>query len=221
MTLSLIAITCPPPLLLSPSPMSLLTVLITVAITLFVDLASLAHNSCCSCAVARGLRGGPSVSGAQSNSRPLLLALPLSLLPLPLPSLLPVRLARRGRSNNVWAFNAQKTVCAKGVGLLLVFVEWVLSPPPNDNSNVGRSTIVKSSLMHLMGMGRVNLANYSTCLHRLIRMMALPAHLGSRDNNDCNGGRLEWSGEGPVHCLTCNLRCWYACSKDGQWGGPR
>jgi hypothetical protein len=74
---------------------------------------------------------------------------------------------------------------------LLAFVERVLSSPPNDGSNGGRSTIAKSFLTHLTGTGRVNLANYSTCLHRLIRMMASPAR--GRDNNDCNGGRLERS----------------------------
>ncbi len=71
----------------------------------------------------------------------------------------PVGLARRGRSNNVRAFNAQQTACAKGVGLLLAFVERVLSSPPNDGSNGGSSTIAKSFLTHLTGTGRVNLAN--------------------------------------------------------------
>ncbi len=56
-------------------------------------------------------------------------------------------------------------------------------------------------MKHLAGAGRVNSANYSTCLHRLARMVALPAHPSGRNNNDCNGGRqsgAEEAGNGAV-----------------------
>ncbi len=69
----------------------------------------------------------------------------------------------------------RKTVCAKTVGLLLVFVERESSSLPNNGSG-GGSTITRSTLTHLAGAGRVNLASYSTCLKRLARVVALPAH---------------------------------------------
>jgi hypothetical protein len=75
--------------------------------------------------------------------------------------------------------------------------------------------------MHLAGVGRVNLVNYSTCPHRLARVVVLSTHLVTREDNNCNGGRLEQSGGGPGHCQTHNLSCWSACSRDGLRGGPR
>jgi hypothetical protein len=51
--------------------------------------------------------------------------------------------------------------------------------------------------MHLAGAGRVNLVNYSTCLHRLTRVVASPAHPCNQDDNACTGGRPERSGGGP------------------------
>jgi hypothetical protein len=71
-----------------------------------------------------------------------------------------------------------------GVGLLLACVERVLSSPPNVGSNSGSSTIARSTLTHLAGAGRVNLANYPTCLHRLARVVASHAHPGGQENND-------------------------------------
>jgi hypothetical protein len=115
--------------------------------------------------------------------------LPLSLPPLPLPSLPPTGLARRGRSDNVRAFNAQQMVYPNAVGLLLVFVQRVLSSLPNKGSNGGGGTIARSALMHLAGVDRVNSAKYSTCLHRLAR--------GGQDNDNCDGGGPEQSGGGP------------------------
>ena len=90
------------------------------------------------------------------------------------------------------------------MGLLLAFVERVLSSLPNKDGNSSSSTITRSALTHLAGTGRVNLANYSTCLHRLARAVAFPAHPGGWEDNDCNDGRLERSGEGPGCCLIHN-----------------
>jgi hypothetical protein len=75
--------------------------------------------------------------------------------------------------------------------------------------------------MHLVGVGRIDLVNYSTCLHRLARVMTLPAHSGNWNNNNCNGGRQERREGGPGHCQTNNLCCWSARSGYGLRGGPR
>jgi hypothetical protein len=96
--------------------------------------------------------------------------------------------AGRGRSDDVQAFNAQQMACANAVGLLLVCVEWASSYLPNDVNNSISGTIARSLLMHLAGASRINLANYSTCLHRLARVVALPAHPDGQDDNNCNGG---------------------------------
>jgi hypothetical protein len=74
--------------------------------------------------------------------------------------------------------------------------------------------------MHLAGASRVNLVNYSTCLHGLARVVALTTHSSDRDNNDCNGNGPERSGGGPGRCQTCNLGCWCVCSKDSLWSRP-
>jgi hypothetical protein len=75
-------------------------------------------------------------------------------------------------------------------GALLVFVEWALSSLPTNSSNGSGGTIARSALTHLAGMGRVNSVNYSTCLHRLARMVALSAHPSGLVDNNCDGGRL-------------------------------
>ncbi len=108
----------------------------------------------------------------------------------------------------MWAFNARQTACTDAMGLLLACIERALSSPPNASGNGGSGTIAKSALMHLAGTGRVNSANYSTCLHRLARVVALPTHPGGPEYNDCNGGRPEWSRRGPGHCRIRNLCCW-------------
>jgi hypothetical protein len=118
----------------------------------------------------------------------------------PLPSLPPTGPAGRGPSNNAWAFNVQQTECADAVGLLSVFVEWALSSLPKDGGDGSGSTISRSALAHLAGMGRVNSANYSTCLHRLAWVVALPVHPSGQDNNNCNGSGLEQSRGGPGCC---------------------
>jgi hypothetical protein len=80
------------------------------------------------------------------------------------------------------------------VGLLLAFVECVLSYLPNNSGGGGGSSIIaRSPLMHLEGTGRVNLAKYTTCLHRLARVVALPVHPSGQEDNDCNGSGLEQS----------------------------
>ncbi len=127
----------------------------------------------------------------------------------------------RGQTNDAQAFNAWQMACANKVGLLSACVERALSSLPNGGGNGGSGTIARRALTHLAGTGRVNLANYSTCLHRLARVAALPAHSGGRDNNNCNGGGTERSRGGPGRCWTQNLRCWCARSRDGLWGGPR
>jgi hypothetical protein len=140
--------------------------------------------------------------------------------PSPLPSLPPAGPAGRGRrTNNARAFNARQTACADTVGLLSACVEQALSSPSNAGGNGGGGTIARSTLMHLAGAGRVNSANYSTCLHRLARVVALPTHPGSQDDNNYNGGGPEQSRGGPGHCRTRNLCCWCARSGDGLQGG--
>jgi hypothetical protein len=95
------------------------------------------------------------------------------------------------------ASNAWQMACANAVGLLLVFVEQMLSSLMNNGSGGGSSIIARSTLTHLAGMGRVNLVNYSNCLHRLARVVALPVHPSNQDDNNYNGGRSEWSEGGP------------------------
>jgi hypothetical protein len=164
--------------------------------------------------------GGPSQSSAWSNSWPPLLALPSSLLPFPLPSLLPMGPEGRGQSDNAQAFNTWQTACTDTVGLLLTFVERASSSPPNNNGYGGGGTIARSALTHLAGTGRVKSANYSTCMHRLARVVASPMHPGSRDNNDCNGSGPELRGGGSGRYRTRNLRCWCVRSRYGLQGGP-
>ncbi len=50
--------------------------------------------------------------------------------------------------------------------------------------------------MHLVGAGRVNLANYSTCLHRLARVVVLPMRPGSRDDSDAMAAGWSRAEEG-------------------------
>jgi hypothetical protein len=123
--------------------------------------------------------------------------------------------AERGWSNDAWAFNARQMACVDAVGLLLVFVEGASSSPPNKGGNGGGGIIARSTLTHPADAGRVNLANYSTCLHRLARVAASSMHPGSQDNKDRNGGGPEQSRGGPGSFWTSNLRCWCACSGDG------
>jgi hypothetical protein len=78
------------------------------------------------------------------------------------------------------------------VGILSAFVDLAPSSPPNDGGiGSGSGTIAMSAMMHLASADRVNLDNYATCLYRLARVVALPAHPDNRDDNDCNGSRLE------------------------------
>ncbi len=75
----------------------------------------------------------------------------------------------------------------------MVFVEQAFSSPLNEDGGGGSSgsgsscssggIISRSALMHLAGVGKVNLVNYSTCLHRLARVVASLAHPGDRDDN--------------------------------------
>ncbi len=98
-------------------------------------------------------------------------------------------------------------MCTNVARLLLVFVERVSSSLPIDSSGSGSSTIARSARMHLAGMGRVNLVNFSTYLHRLARVVAMPMHPVNRDDNNINDDGLERSGVGPGHCRTRILRC--------------
>jgi hypothetical protein len=97
--------------------------------------------------------------------------------------------------------------CANAVGLLFACLEQMLSSLSNNGSDSGGGTIASSTLMHLAGAGRVKLVNYSTCLHRLARVVALPAHPGGREDKNCDGNGPEQSGVeegqgavGPVIC---------------------
>jgi hypothetical protein len=67
--------------------------------------------------------------------------------------------------------------------------------------------------MHLAGAGKVDLVNYSTCLHRLTRVMASPTHPSDREKDNCKRGGPERSREGTGHCWTCDLRCWCATAE--------
>ncbi len=108
---------------------------------------------------------------------PALPALPVLLPPLPFPPLPPTQPARRGWSNNVRAFIAWQTACANATGLLLAFVERMSSSLlTNGGCGGGSGTITRSAMTHLAGMGRVNLVNFSTCPHRLARVVVLPVH---------------------------------------------
>ncbi len=138
----------------------------------------------------------------------------------PLLSFLPAGPARRGRSNNVRAFNAWKTACANATGLLSAFVEQASSSPSINGGSGGGSTKASSPAMHLAGVGRVNLVNFSTCLHRHTRVVAMPAYPVDWGGNNGNGNRLERSRGGPGRCQTRNLHCWCARIGDGLWGGP-
>jgi hypothetical protein len=101
--------------------------------------------------------------------------------------------AGRGRSNKAQAFNALKTACTNTVGLLLAFVDRASSSMPINGGDGSFGTIAWSARMHLVGAGRVNLVNFSTCLHRLTRVAATPAHPFDRDDKDGDGSSLERS----------------------------
>ncbi len=92
-----------------------------------------------------------------------------------------IQLTRRGRSDDSRAFS---TVCTKVAGLLLAFVEQASSSPLTNGNSVGGGTISRSATMHLVGTGRVNLVIFSTCLHRLARVVALPTHPCNQDHNN-------------------------------------
>ncbi len=74
--------------------------------------------------------------------------------------------------------------CTNPVGLLLAFAESALSSLPANGGGGSGGNIARSPLMYLAGAGRVDSVNYSTCLHMLARVVALPAHPDDRDNND-------------------------------------
>ncbi len=78
----------------------------------------------------------------------------------------------------------------------MAFVEQASSSLPiNGGSGSGSGgTIARNATTHLAGAGRVNLVNFSTCLHRLARVAATPTHPVNWDNSDGNGGRPEQSG---------------------------
>ncbi len=106
------------------------------------------------------------------------------------------------------------------VGLLSEFLQRALSSLPTNSSGGGGGTIARSALTHLVGAGRVNLVKYSTCLHRLTRVVALPAHPCDWDDNNCNCSGMEQTRRGPGGCRTHDLHCWCARSRDGLRGGP-
>ncbi len=56
--------------------------------------------------------------------------------------------------------------CQHG-GVAVSDCEEALSSLPNDSSNGGGNIIARSALMHLACTSRVNLVNFSSCLHRL------------------------------------------------------
>ncbi len=103
-----------------------------------------------------------------------------------------------GMLEQLQALNARQMVCANAVGLLLAFMEWMLSSPPTNSGGGSGGTIRRKALMHQVGAGRVNLINYSTCLHRLARMVASPAHPSNQEDNNCNGGRQNGAEEAQV-----------------------
>jgi hypothetical protein len=103
----------------------------------------------------------------------------------------PMRPARRGRSDDGRVLNAQKTACGNGAGLLSAFVERESTSPPIDGG--GGGTIARSAAMHLAGVGRINSVNFSTCLHRLTRVAAIPVQSVDPGDIDSDGGRPERS----------------------------
>jgi hypothetical protein len=76
----------------------------------------------------------------------------------------------------------------------LALVERASSSLPTNGGGGGGSggTIARSATTHLVGASRVKSVNYSTCLHRLTRVVVLPAHPGNREDNDGNSNRPEW-----------------------------
>jgi hypothetical protein len=54
----------------------------------------------------------------------------------------------------------------------LAFVDQALSSLLTGSGSGGGGTIARSALMHLVGAGRVNSINYSTCLYKLARVVA-------------------------------------------------
>ncbi len=109
--------------------------------------------------------------------------MPLLSLLLLSPSLLLMGPSGKGQSEGVQAINAWQMACTNTGGLLLVFVEQVLSFLPNEGGDVSIGTIARSTLTNLVGAHRVNLESYSICLHRLARVVALPTHPGGQTIN--------------------------------------
>ncbi len=82
-----------------------------------LPLPSLTCHHCCRSTTAWGGEGRTIPIRCGIQLWPPLLVPPSSSPPLP-----PVQLARRGRSNNMWAFNAQQMACADVAGLLSEFL---------------------------------------------------------------------------------------------------
>ncbi len=94
----------------------------------------------------------------------------------------------------------------------MVFVEQALSSPPTNGG-----TISMSAEKHLVGVVRVNLVNFSTCLHRLARAGCCQCNLASGMTTTTMAA--GWSGAkegqgtaGPVICAACvpaaEMACW-------------
>ncbi len=64
--------------------------------------------------------------------------------------------AKRGRSDDVWAFNTCQTAYTNAMGLLLALVKQVLFSTPTNGGGGNGSYIARSPLMHLVGADRVD-----------------------------------------------------------------
>ena len=102
----------------------------------------------------RGGRGGGG-SGSRSHSWP------------PPPS---SSRPKRERFDAARAFNSRLTTCDDASGLLSAFVERASSSPIKENEN--EVVVSRSAATHLAGAGRINSVNFSTCLHRLAKIVS-------------------------------------------------
>jgi hypothetical protein len=118
-----------------------------------------------------GGRGG-GTSGSRSHLRP------------PPPSSSRVK---RERFDAARAFNSRLTTCDDAAGLLSAFVERASSSPMKGNED--GDVVARSAATHLAGAGRINSVNFSTCLHRLAKIVSSTTTPEKSDNGDVDPER--------------------------------
>jgi len=82
----------------------------------------------------------------------------------------------------VRAFNSRLTTCDDASGLLAAFVERASTSSKDKDDGI---VVARSAATHLAVVGRINSVNFSTCLHRLAKVVSSspPAQFASNPGN--------------------------------------